>query len=98
MPGSLVTLTSFMSWSPRSMSSHTVLCLTVPSSPNSSVAKTKDLIVALKGMLRKAATSAQVLLPGVGVLAKAWLAAPRGALGAKASAFSMLAAYVLFGQ
>ena len=92
MPSSLRTLTSFMSWSPRSSSSHTCVLTTLPASSSVSVASTNDLTVDSKGIDSNSATSAQVALPGVAVLAIACDAALRSPSGASASAFSMFAA------
>ena len=64
----------------------------LPCSSVSSVAKTKDFTVVDKGAPNKAATSSQVLLPGVGVRAWGLAASGRACAGANASAFSMLAA------
>ncbi|MDT4869417.1 hypothetical protein FQZ97_1044430 [compost metagenome] len=81
-----------MSWSPRSSSNHTWLFTISPDSLSVSVASTSDFTVVASGTPNSSATSAQVLLPGVGVLAMALAAAGRGPAGASASAFSMLAA------
>jgi len=48
--------------------------------------------VVASGTPSSAATSAQVLAPGVAVFASGSVAVPRGAAGASASAFYMLAA------
>ena len=63
-----------------------------PASFNVSVANTSDFTVVDSGTPSNCATSAQVALPGVGVLVMACAAAGRGCVGASASAFSMLAA------
>lgn len=63
-----------------------------PTSLIVSVASTSDFTVVASGTPSRSATSAQVLLPGVGVFAIKLAAAVRGPAGASASAFSMLAA------
>ena len=57
-----------------------------------SVASTSDLTVEASGTPSSAATSSQVLRPGVGVIASAVTGADRRAINGSASAFSMLAA------
>ena len=59
---------------------------------NGEVRSTSDFTVEARGTPSRAATSAQVLLPGVGVLVMALAAAGRDAPGANDSAFSMFAA------
>ena len=63
-----------------------------PSLPLLSVAKTSDFTVVFNGTPSSSATSAQVDLPGVGVLAMACVAGGHGPACARASAFSMFAA------
>ncbi|MCY1373017.1 hypothetical protein D9M69_602650 [compost metagenome] len=88
----MLTLISFMSWSPRSSSSQTCAPLMLPAASRTSVASTSDLTVVASGTPSSSATSAQVALPGVGVFSSALAGAGRGPAGACASAFSMLAA------
>ncbi len=88
----LPALTSFRLWSPRTSSSHTVLLTMSPASFFSSVASTSDLTVRCSGRPSSAATSSQVLLPGVGVFFIGSAGAARCTISGSASASSMLAA------
>jgi hypothetical protein len=86
-PGTFEAFTSFSMWSPRTSR------ITISGvSPSRSCMTTIDLIVFSIGSSRKVASSSHVWTPGVETFCIGWVGAPRGCVGASASASSTFAA------